>query len=57
MSALGSPDLQDSAAQRLASQSDEPEGQSILKPFCGKLNVDKKLKLSRQNFNQSVEEF
>jgi hypothetical protein len=57
MSALGSTDLQNSATARLASQSDQPEGRSVLLPFCGKLNVDKKLKLSRENFKQSIEEF
>jgi hypothetical protein len=57
MSDLGSADLQDRATARLASQSDEPEGRSVLPPFCGKLNVEKKLQLGRENFNQSIEEF
>jgi len=57
MYALKSADLQDSATERLASQSDEPDGQRNLKSFSGKLNVDKELKLSRENFEHSVEEF
>ena len=57
MTDLGSADLQGSATARLASQSDDPEGRSVLPPFCGKLNVDKELQLSSENFNQSIEEF
>jgi len=57
MSALGTVGLQDSATALLASQTDQTAGQSTLTPFCGKLNVDEKLKLGRENFKQLIEEF
>ena len=55
MSALENADMQNSATGRLASESDQPAGQSFLTPFCGKLNVDEKLKLSNENFKQLIE--
>jgi hypothetical protein len=57
MSALGNVGLQDSATSLLASQTDQTAGPSDLTPFCGKLNIDEKLKLSRENFKQLIEEF
>ena len=55
MSAIESDDLQSNVTGRLASQNDQPAGQSVLTPFCGNLNVDEKLKLSNENFKQLIE--
>jgi len=57
MSALGSADLQNSAGKNLALQSDQPDVQSVLRPFSGELRVEEKLILSRENFIQSIENF
>ena len=57
MSALGSADLQNSAGGNLASQSDQPDVRNVLRPFCGELGVDEELKLSCENFIQSIEDF
>jgi hypothetical protein len=56
MSTLESADLQNSAGENLAWQSDHPGGQSVLPPFSGKLSVDEKLKLSQENFKQSIDD-
>jgi len=55
MSAIESSDLQNIATARLESQTDQPAGPSVLPPFSGKLNEDKGLKLSNQNFMQLIE--
>jgi hypothetical protein len=57
MSALGGADLQNSAGENLASQSDQPPGPSVLRPFCEELRVDAELKLSCENFNRSIGSF
>jgi hypothetical protein len=54
MSALGSADLQNSAGENLASQSDQPGGRSVLRPFCEELRVDGEVKLSKENFKQTI---
>jgi len=38
-------------------QNDQLDGRSDLRPFCEELTVDEELKLSRENFNQSIEDF
>ena len=55
MSALEFPDFQGSSSGLLGSQNDRPTRQSVLRPFCGKLNVDEKLELSNENFNHFIE--
>ena len=57
MSALERADLQNRAGENLASQSDQPGGQNVLRPLCEKLRVDEELILSRENFIQSIEDF
>ena len=57
MSALGSADLQNSSGENLASQSDQPGGRSVLRPFSGELGVDEELILSCENFIQSIKGF
>ena len=57
MTALGSVGLQNSATALLASQTNQPACPSELTPFCGKLSIDEKLKLSHENFKQLIEEF
>jgi hypothetical protein len=57
MSALEGADLQNSATGGLVSQSDQPAAQTVLTPFCGKLNVDEKLKLSNENIKQLIDDF
>jgi hypothetical protein len=57
MSSLGRADLQNSARDSLASQSDQRGGGSVLRPFCGELRVHEELKLSHENFIQSIEDF
>jgi len=54
MSALGSAGLQNSATALLVSLSDHPAKSSVLGPFCEELKVDEQLKISRQNFKQSI---
>ena len=44
MSGLECVDLQDSETERLLSQPEQPAGPIVLPPFCGKLNLDGKLK-------------
>jgi hypothetical protein len=55
MSALGSVGLQNSVPALLASQTNQPGGPSELTPFCGKLSIDEKLKLSHDNFKHLIE--
>jgi ankyrin repeat protein len=57
MSALGSADLQNSSGGNLAKQSDQPDVRMVLRPFSEELRVDEELKLSRENFIQSIEDF
>ena len=57
MSAVGSADLRNSTGGNLALQSDQPEVRSVLRPFFGELRVDEELKLSCENFVQSIEDF
>ena len=57
MSALGSADLQNNAGENLASQCEQPARQSAFPPFSGNLRVDEKLKLSHENFKQTVDDF
>jgi len=54
MSSSKSADLQDGAAERFRSHSDHPAGLSILPPFSGKLSVDEELKLSNEDFKQTI---
>ena len=55
MSPLEFADFQGSARGRLASENDQPARQSVLKPFCWKLNVDEKLGLSNENFKHLID--
>jgi len=55
MSSLGSADLQYSAVENLASQSNQPGGQGVLPPFSVKISVDEGLNLSNQHFKQLIE--
>ena len=57
MSNLDSTDLQNSATARLASQTDQEAGPSVLPPFSEKLSVDEKLKLSNTNFKQTIDDY
>jgi len=57
MSGLECADLQDSETERLMSQAEQPARPSVLPPFCGKLNVDGKLKLRREQFKRTIEDF
>jgi len=57
MSSLGGADLENSARDSLASQSDQRAGGTVLRPFSEELKVDEELKLSRENFIQSIEDF
>jgi len=57
MSALASGDLQNSATAGLASLRDQPDRSSVLRPFSEELRVDEELKLSRENFKQSINDF
>jgi hypothetical protein len=57
MSALGSADLANSARDSLASQNDQRGGGSVLRPFSEELRVDEELKLSREDFIQSIKDF
>jgi ankyrin repeat protein len=55
MSAPVSTDLQNSASENLASQSDHPPRLAVLPPFCETFSVDKELKLSCENFKLWVD--
>jgi len=44
MSGLEWVDLQDSETEQLLSQPEQPAGPIVLPSFCGKLNLDGKLK-------------
>ena len=57
MSALQTADLQNSARTSLTSQDDQPGGPSVLAPFSENLNVDGKLKLSNENFKETIDGF
>ena len=57
MSALGSDDLQNSTTALLASLGHQPDGSSVLRPFSEELSVDEELKLSREDFKQSIDDF
>ena len=57
MSALGSDGLQNSATALLASLSNQPARSSGLRPLSGELRVGEELKLSRENFKQSIDDF
>ena len=57
MSTLGSAGLQDRSGENLVSQSDQLDGRSNLRPFSEGLEVEEELRLSRENFNQSIEDF
>jgi hypothetical protein len=57
MSGLECVDLHDSEKEQLMSQPEQPAGPTVLPPFCGKLNVDGKLKLRREKFKQTMENY
>ena len=57
MSRLECSDLYDSARELLTSHSEQSGGRIALPPFSGKLNVDYALKLSNENFQESVYDF
>ena len=50
-------DLQDDGGENLASRRFQSAGPNVLPPFSGRLSVDKGLKLSCQNFKQSIDDF
>ena len=50
-------DLLDSERQRLITQPDQAAGPSVLPPFCGILSVDGNLKLHREQFKKTIENF
>jgi len=50
-------DLLDSERDRLISQPEQADGQRIVPPFCGILNVDGKLQLGREQFKKTIEDF
>jgi hypothetical protein len=43
--------------QNLQSHTNQPVEKNVLPPFSGDLNVDKKLKLSNENFKQTIDHF
>ena len=57
MSAVNSVDVQHSARERLRSHSDQPGGRIAFPPFSEKLSVDEQLKLSHENFKQTIADF
>ena len=57
MSALECKDLQNSATGLLGTHSDQPGRSSVLRPFCEELRVDEELKLSDENFKQTIDDF
>jgi len=57
MSTLVIAGLQDSPWQNTALQNDQLDGRSDLRPFSEELRVDEELKLRREDFNQSIEDF
>jgi hypothetical protein len=57
MSALECDDLQDTGTENSASQTEQPAGPKILPPFLGQLSVDEELKLSHENFKQTMDDF
>ena len=57
MSAVGSDVLQNNATARSASQNDQAAGPSVLPPLSGKLSVDENLKLSNENFKETISDF
>ena len=57
MSTLVIAGLQDSPWRNTALQNDQLDGRNDLRPFSEELWVDKELKLSRDDFNQSIEDF
>ena len=56
MSAGGSPNIQNSAGDNLASQSNQPGGRIVFPPFSKKLIVDENLELRCKNFKQSIDD-
>jgi len=57
MSTLVIAGLQESPWQNMALQNDQLDGRSDLRPFSEELRVDEELKLSHEDFNQSIEDF
>jgi hypothetical protein len=57
MSASQTDGSHDNARETLASPNDWPGEQRILPPFSGKLSVDHDLKLSNENFKQTIDDF
>jgi len=57
MSSLGSAVSQTGTGEIQASQSYQPGGRTTFWPFSGKLGVDEELKLSHENFKQSIDDF
>jgi len=50
-------DLQDNETELLIPQPEQAAGPSVLPPFCGILYVDGKLKLRREQFKRTIEDF
>ena len=57
MSALNCFRSKDKATEILPSQLDPPGEQSVLPPFSGELSVDEELKLTQENFKQTIDDF
>jgi hypothetical protein len=57
MSASEWADLQDSARERLMTHNYHPARQIAFPPFSGKLSVDENLRLSHENFKQTINDF
>jgi hypothetical protein len=57
MSSVGSAGFQTDTEEEIASQSYQPGGRTLVWPFSGTLGEDKELKLSCENFKQSIDYF
>ena len=57
MAALNYFGSKDKATEILPSHPDQQGGQSALPPFSGELSVDEELKLSHENFKQTIVDF
>jgi len=57
MSALQCDSSQHNLKNKLLSHHIQPAQQSILPPFSGTLRKDEKLKLSNENFKESIDKF
>jgi hypothetical protein len=54
MSALNSFVSKENGRENLHSETEQPVHTSVLPPFSGELNVDRKLKLSHEKFKQTM---